>query len=61
MRYDVLLESDAGPHPRHFSTVYAAADDDARRLVAEKWGEFPKLRLLLVRLVSNRLVTVPLQ
>jgi len=34
MRYDVLLESDAGLHPRHFSTVYAAADDDARRLVA---------------------------
>jgi hypothetical protein len=50
-------ESDDRPHPRHFATVDAADDADARRLVAEKWGEFRELRLLLVR---NRLVTVPL-
>jgi hypothetical protein len=63
VRYDLLLESDAGPHPRHFSTIYADADDQDRRLVREKWLEQePELRLQLVRLDDDdRLVRVPLQ
>jgi hypothetical protein len=59
MRYDVLLEDDSRPYPRHFSTVYADDDDQARRLVAERWLRTePELRLQIVRLDGDRLVRV---
>jgi hypothetical protein len=59
MRYDVLLECDDHPHPRHFCTIYAANDDEARRLATERLlREDPELRLQIVRADGDRLVTV---
>jgi len=59
MRYDVLLEFDDRPHPLHFSTIYAANDDEARRLATERWLQTePELRLQIVRVDGDRLVTV---
>jgi hypothetical protein len=59
LRNDVLLECDDRLHPLHFSTVYAADDDHARRLVAERWLRTePELRLQIVRLDGDRLTRV---
>jgi len=59
MRYDVLLECDDRPHPRHFCTIYAANDDEARRLATERWLQTePELRLQIVRVEGDRLVRV---
>jgi hypothetical protein len=60
MRYHVLQLGDDRPEPRYFSVLDATDDDDARRLVAEKWGEFPELRLQLVRQDGDKLVPVQL-
>jgi hypothetical protein len=54
MRYDVLLECHDRPHPLHLATIHAADDDQARRLVAEKWPGEPGL--LLVRVDGGRVV-----
>jgi hypothetical protein len=59
MLYHVLLECDNRPHPRHFAVIDAADDDEARRLVAERWlAEEPELRLQIVRLDGDRPVRV---
>lgn len=58
MRYHVLLECDR-PDPIYFAAIDADDDDQARRLVAEKWPE-PELRLQLVRVDGDRLASVPL-
>ena len=59
MRYDVLLECDDRPHPRHLATIYANHDDEARRLVAERWlRQEPELRLQIVRVDGDRLTTL---
>jgi hypothetical protein len=56
MRYDVLRECDGCPHARLFATVYAD-DDQARRLLRERWpGEDD---LYLVREEGLRFVRVP--
>jgi hypothetical protein len=62
MRYDVLLEDDDRPHPRHLATVYAADDDAARRVLQERWlAAEPELRLQLVRVNGDRLTRLPIQ
>ena len=55
MRYHVLLECDR-PHPLHFAAIETDDDDQALRLLAEKWpGEDD---LLPVRQGGRRLVTM---
>jgi hypothetical protein len=57
MRYHVLFVADDRPEPHYFSNLDADDDDDARRLLAEKWpGEDD---LYLVRVDGLRLVRVP--
>ena len=49
----LLLECDCRPRPSYFSVIDADDDDQARRLVAEKW---PDERLQIVRQDDDRLV-----
>jgi hypothetical protein len=57
MRYHVLFMADDRPEPHYFSNLEPDDDDQARRLVAEKWpGEDD---LVLVREDGDRLVSVP--
>ena len=57
MGYHVLFVAANRPEPYHYSVLHAPDDDQARRLVREKWpGEE---NLFLVREEGIRLVWVP--
>jgi hypothetical protein len=57
MRYHVLFVADSRPEPYYLTAVEADDDDQARRLLRERWpGEDD---LYLVREEGVRLVRVP--
>jgi hypothetical protein len=49
------------PHLRHFATIYAGDDDEARHAVRERWlASEPELQLQIVRVDGDRLAGVPM-